>query len=160
MGMRAVEAIRDILLEGTEQELHAALKRSYRYPGHASYIVVTREFLMGEHDFKIKELLLSYDDPVERRDFLAQTKSIKGIGYKQASHFLRNVGFRGYAILDKHVVLSLYEFGVIDDPRPPTSRKRYLEVEHRLRGFAARLGIDFDEMDLLLWSEKTGKILK
>jgi thermostable 8-oxoguanine DNA glycosylase len=29
-----------------------------------------------------------------------------------------------------------------------------------MQAFADRIGIDMDELDLLLWSRKTGKILK
>ena len=160
MGLAAVDAIRDILLEGTEEELYGRLKNKHRYPNQSSYIVTTREFLKREYSLKMRDLILCFDDHQERRDFFAITKEIKGIGFKQASHFLRNIGLKGYAILDKHVIRSLYEFGIISSPKPPTTRNRYLEIEDKLKDFARKLGIDFDEIDLLLWSEKTGKILK
>jgi len=87
-------------------------------------------------------------------------KGIKGLGYKEASHFLRNIGFRGYAILDKHVLNCLFELKIIDDPKPPSTRSKYLKVEEKLRQFASEIKIDFDEMDLVLWSMKTGEVLK
>ena len=96
----------------------------------------------------------------ERRDWLAQTKQIKGLGYKESSHFLRNIGYRGYAILDKHILNSMAELGFIDDPKPPSNRTRYLATEVLLKQFADNLEIDFDELDLVLWSIKTGEILK
>jgi N-glycosylase/DNA lyase len=97
---------------------------------------------------------------LERRDWLANEKGIKGLAYKESSHFLRNIGYRGYAILDKHVLNCLAELKLISDPKPPKSRKEYLRVENTLKEFADQLCIDFDEMDLLLWSMKTGEILK
>ena len=100
------------------------------------------------------------DDRDGRRDFLAANPGIKGIGYKEASHFLRNVGFNGYAILDKHILRTLTEFGVIDSPKPPTTKKKYLDIEERMREFSVKICIDVDELDLLLWSNKTGEILK
>jgi len=54
----------------------------------------------------------------------------------------------------------LFELKIIDDPKPPSTRSRYLSVEESLRQFAQATGIDFDEMDLVLWSMKTGEILK
>ena len=87
-------------------------------------------------------------------------KQIKGLAYKEASHFLRNIGLTGYAILDKHVLNCLAELKIISDPKPPKTRERYLSTEDKLKLFADRLKIDFDEMDLLLWSLKTGEILK
>jgi N-glycosylase/DNA lyase len=100
------------------------------------------------------------DDRDARRDFLAANPGVKGIGYKEASHYLRNVGYRGYAILDKHILRTLAEFGVIDAPDPPATRRKYLAIEEQMKRFAADIKIDFDELDLLLWSNKTGEILK
>ncbi|WP_439333964.1 8-oxoguanine DNA glycosylase, partial [Vibrio parahaemolyticus] len=84
---------------------------------------------------------------------------MKGLGYKEASHFLRNVGYRGYAILDKHVLRCLKDLGVIDNDKPPATRLRYLQTEEKLRQLAKDLSIGFDELDLVLWSVKTGEIL-
>jgi thermostable 8-oxoguanine DNA glycosylase len=73
---------------------------------------------------------------------------------------LRNIGFRGYAILDKHVLRCLAELRLIDEPKPPNTRAAYLMVEEKLRQLTVRTRIDFDELDLVLWSMKTGVILK
>jgi len=37
---------------------------------------------------------------------------------------------------------------------------KYLAVEQELIRFAREIKIDFDELDLVLWSMKTGEILK
>ena len=50
--------------------------------------------------------------------------------------------------------------GVIESPKPPSTRDRYISTEERLRGFSEDINIPMDELDLLLWSEKTGEILK
>jgi N-glycosylase/DNA lyase len=109
---------------------------------------------------RLRERLEGFTDPLERRDWLAKEKRIKGLGYKESSHFLRNVGLKGYGILDKHILRSLAELGVIESPQPPTTRARYLLTEERLKQFARDINIDFDELDLVLWSMKTGEILK
>jgi N-glycosylase/DNA lyase len=161
MGLRSIEAVRHLLINGTQPELATALTGVHRYPNARSrYIVESREFLLADCGLNIRRRLNSFESPFARRDWLAKEKGIKGLGYKEASHFLRNIGFRGYAILDKHVLNCLAEIGVIDEPKPPGSRASYLEVESRLLGFASDLGIDFDEIDLVLWSMKTGEILK
>ena len=85
---------------------------------------------------RLRDHLMQFRDPLERRDWLARKPGIKGLGYKEASHFLRNVGFKGYGILDKHIVRCLAELGVIDSPKPPTTRARYLETEARMRQFS------------------------
>jgi N-glycosylase/DNA lyase len=108
----------------------------------------------------LRDKLNSFRNHLDRRDWLAQTKQIKGLGYKEASHFLRNIGFRGYAILDKHILNCLAEIGVIESNRPPANRTQYLATEAKLQEFAKTIEIDFDELDLVLWSIKTGEILK
>jgi N-glycosylase/DNA lyase len=161
MGLRSVEAVRGLLARGTHEELAGALQSKHRYPrSRSGYIVVTREYLEGDCRMRLRERLEGFRDPLERRDWLARERGIKGLGYKEASHFLRNVGLRGYAILDKHILRCLAEIGVIESPQPPSTRARYLATEERLRGFARDLAIDFDELDLVLWSMKTGEILK
>ncbi|HYY97997.1 MAG TPA: N-glycosylase/DNA lyase [Pyrinomonadaceae bacterium] len=161
MGLGSVEAVRHLLGRGTHEELAAALQSRHRYPNSRSgYIVVTRAHLEADCRMRLRERLESFGDPIERRDWLAREKGVKGLGYKESSHFLRNVGYRGYAILDKHILRCLAEVGVIDTPQPPSTRARYLSTEERLRRFADDLGVDFDELDLVLWSLKTGEILK
>jgi N-glycosylase/DNA lyase len=161
MGLRSVERVRPLLAAGTHDDLADALDGSHRYPrSRSGYIVVTREYLGEACGMRLRERLESFDDPVERRDWLARERRIKGLGYKESSHYLRNVGYRGYAILDKHILRCLAELGVVETPDPPTTRSRYLAAEEKLREFARRARIDFDELDLVLWSMKTGEILK
>jgi len=134
---------------------------AHRFPNaRPEYVVSTRAYLQKSFSMRLRERLNSFRDPLDRRDWLAREPQIKGLGYKEASHFLRNIGFKGYGILDKHIVRSLAELGVIDSVKPPAGRSRYLAVETRMREFAAAVKIDFDELDLALWSMKTGEILK
>lgn len=163
MGLRSVEALKSLLWEGSSEEMSQALKAAgaHRFPNaRPGYIVVTRSYLQQHCNMRLRDALVRFSDPIERRDWLARERRIRGLGYKEASHFLRNVGLRGYAILDKHVLHCLTDLGVVDSPRPPTTRPRYLEVEERLKQFADTAGIDFDELDLVLWSMKTGEVLK
>ena len=161
MGLSCIEAIKDVVLTANADELEARLVGKHRYPrARAGYIIHTRDYLQQEWDLQMKKLMESFQDRLELRAFFATNKGIKGIGYKEASHFLRNIGLKGYAILDKHILRSLHEFGIIDSPKPPTSGKKYLETEVKLKEFAGEIGIDFDDLDLLLWSNKTGEILK
>jgi N-glycosylase/DNA lyase len=161
MGLRSVEAVRPFLLTGDESQIANALSGVHRYPNaRARYVVETRHFLLDHCGFRLRDTLAAFNCDLERRDWLARDKRIKGLGYKEASHFLRNIGFSGYAILDKHVLNCLAELRVIDDPKPPNTRSRYLSIEEKLKEFANQAAIDFDEMDLVLWSMKTGEILK
>ena len=161
MGLRSIEAVRHLLQSGDRADLTRALQGVHRFPSaRPGYIVVTRDYLREDCGMRLRDRLGRFKDRHERRDWLASERRIKGLGYKEASHFLRNIGFSGYAILDKHVLRSLSELGVIDSPKPPTTRARYIETEERLKRFARKGRIDFDELDLVLWSMKTGEILK
>jgi len=163
MGLNSVDAVRSLLLNGQPEEMTAALKKAgaHRFPvARPRYIVTTRAYFRANFDMALRKRLRSFSDPLERRDWLAQEKQIKGLGYKEASHFLRNIGVKGHAILDKHVMRCLAEVGVIDSPQPPSNRKKYLEVEQQLLKFAREVKINCDELDLVLWSMKTGEILK
>jgi len=163
MGMRTIEALRGLLQKGTQKELQerARTSRVRFWRLRPSYIVHTREFLLEHCGLRMRPFIESFDSPEERRDFFASQKGIKGLGYKEASHFLRNIGFSGYAILDKHILNSLRELGVIGKRIPaPSTRTRYLAIEKKLVRFSGEIGIDMDHLDLLLWSRKTGEILK
>ena len=161
MGLRSIDAVRPHLARGDWETLREALSGVHRYPNaRARYVVESRDFLERDVGFRIKAKLENFDCDLERRDWLVREKGIKGLGYKEASHFLRNIGYKGYAILDKHVLRCLAELKIIDDPKPPNTRSKYLSVENRLKTLTETVGIDFDEMDLVLWSMKTGEILK
>ena len=162
MGMRTVTALKDILRSGSEKELQQrAQAHRLRFSRlRPSYIYHTREYLDEVCGLKLKRLIGSFDSRHERRDFFAKNKGVKGLGYKEASHFLRNIGFPGYAILDKHILNSLREMGVIGPRMRSTTRAGYLAIEMKLAQFAKEIGIDMDHLDLLLWSRKTGEILK
>lgn len=161
MGLRSVEAVRSLLQTGTHEELMNALVGVHRYPrARSGYIVASRDFLTEHCDMQLRRKLESFTNDLARRDWLVKEKRIKGLGYKEASHYLRNIGYKGYAILDKHILRSLAELGYIADPTPPSTRAKYLDTENKLKRFAEEVGIDFDEMDLVLWSLKTGEILK
>ena len=163
MGLSAVAAVRPLLLNGDSDAMTAALKKAgaHRFPvARPRYIVTTRNYFHADCGMRLRKRLRSFSDPVERRDWLAQEKQVKGLGYKEASHFLRNIGVKGHAILDKHVMRCLAEVGVIDSAKPPSTRRKYLEVEQELIRFAKDIRVDFDELDLVLWSMKTGEILK
>jgi len=82
------EEIGDGFLTLPEPQLAEKLKElGHRYPNtRAKYIVEARKYKDS-----LKEVINSFNDENELREWLV--KNIKGIGYKEASHFLRNIGF-------------------------------------------------------------------
>ncbi|MAG91691.1 hypothetical protein CMO83_03380 [Candidatus Woesearchaeota archaeon] len=161
MGMKAVDAVRNVLISGTPTDMTRRLEGIYRFNNlRPAHIVHTRTYLKNKFNFKLKDKIKSFKDKNELRDFFALNKDIKGLGMKEASHFLRNIGFKGYAILDKHIINSLHEFGILETNERPKNRDEYLKIEQKFIDFAKENSIDVDELDLLLWSRKNGRILK
>ena len=78
---------------------------------------------------------------------------------KEASHFLRNIGFSNYAIIDFHIIDLLVKEKLITRPKTLTP-KRYLEIESILETLAKKTKLSLGELDLYLWYMETGKILK
>ncbi len=141
-------------LNALEEELADSLKKcGHRYPRiRARYIVEARKFRDS-----IKEILSSFENGDHKREWLV--KNIKGIGYKEASHFLRNIGCLDFAIIDFHIIDLLEKEGLIGRPKSLT-KKRYLALESLLKDIARKIGIPVGELDLYLWYIETGKILK
>ena len=94
----------------------------------------------------------------ELREWLVE--NVNGLGWKEASHFLRNIGHRDLAILDRHILRNLKRHGVIRTIPKTMTRRRYLDIEEKLLGFSRAIAITTDELDLLFWSRETGEILK
>ena len=95
----------------------------------------------------------------ELREWLV--KNIYGLGYKEATHFLRNIGKNdGLAILDRHILRNLQRYGAIRSLPETLSRKQYLSIEKKFMSFAQQINIPIDELDLLFWSMETGEIRK
>ncbi len=93
------------------------------------------------------------------RDWLVQ--NVKGLGYKEATHFLRNIGRNeGLAILDRHILRNLKRYGAISRVPASLSKKQYFSIERRFKKFADTVEIPLDELDLLFWSMETGEIRK
>ncbi|HYU99333.1 MAG TPA: hypothetical protein VE977_10925, partial [Pyrinomonadaceae bacterium] len=82
MGFRSVEAIRPFLIDGKREDMTLALRTNgaHRFPvERPGYIVVTRDYLREHCGLALRKKLQSFADPLERRDWLAREKRIKGL---------------------------------------------------------------------------------
>ena len=155
---QAIEILKEenLLFYGTEGEIIEKFKKVRFNKKKANYIIQARKKFF-EKDFK--KLLKSSKNPYVLREFLI--KNIKGIGYKEASHFLRNIGFgENIAILDRHILKNLKNYGVIKKIPKTLTKKKYLEIEKKYIKFSKELNIKPDELDLLLWAKETGYVFK
>jgi len=126
----------------------------YRYPNlRAEYIVYNRQFL-----YKLKSILEAFKDKNDLRDFFAE--NIKGLSYKESSHFLRNIGYAKYAIIDFHIIDLLIKEGYLKEKPKTLDRLTYLEIERILEGIGKEVDLSLSELDLYLWYLETGTVLK
>lgn len=148
------ERIGDGFCKLDEQDLSLQLKDfGYRFPNiRAKYIAKARE-----SQEQIISQIRSHTDLFELREWLV--KNIKGLGYKEASHFLRNIGFTEFAIIDFHIIDLLTKFNLIVKPKT-LSKTKYLEIEELLNRIAEKLNLNLAELDLYMWFMETGKVLK
>ncbi|MEM4714321.1 MAG: N-glycosylase/DNA lyase [Candidatus Nanoarchaeia archaeon] len=143
----------NILFEGNEQQISEILaKNGVRFhKNKAKYIVQAREIFTKNNKLKIKSML-NTEDVKGLRNWLA--KNILGINMKEASHFLRNIGYgKDLAILDRHVLRKLKELNIIKEIPKHISKSTYLELEQKLAFLAQKLNISLAELDMTLWSE-------
>jgi len=152
-GIEIQKKINNGFLTLTEKQLAKKLKSlGYRFPNtRANYITTSRK-----HHKDLKTKISSLEEK-ELRAWLV--KNIKGLGYKESSHFLRNIGFKNLAILDFHIIAVLENHKIIKKPKTITKTK-YLEIENILEKISNKLNFSQAELDLYLWYLETNTILK
>jgi len=145
--------IGDNFCRGTKDKICEVLKEhGHRFPNtRADYILCSRIY-------KNKlDQIINNSSPKTLREWIV--KNIKGLGYKETSHFLRNIGFDDYAIIDFHIIDLLEKYDIIKKPKTITKNK-YYEIEEILRKIAKKTNLTLAKLDLYLWYMETGKILK
>jgi N-glycosylase/DNA lyase len=120
------------------------------------YICLARNMFSAR---SLRATLAEFAEPLAARVWLVE--NVKGLGYKEASHFLRNIGLgEDLAILDRHILKNLALLGVIDEvPSSPTKRL-YLEIERKMAAFSKEAKIPMGQLDLLLWYKEAGEVFK
>jgi len=132
-------------------------------PGETGYVrfhktKAKRLVEMKQRYGEIHMLLTSRMPEKEMRSGLVRL--VKGIGLKEASHFLRNTGRLDVTIIDRHIIRNFLRLGVLTEQPQSISPKRYLELEALFEELASAVSIPPPDLDLLLWSRETGFILK
>ncbi|MCK4927149.1 MAG: DNA lyase, partial [Candidatus Aenigmarchaeota archaeon] len=128
----------------------------------ARYIILARDLFTESRTKKItiKKTIKKHEKDIPALR-LWLINNIKGMGMKEASHFLRNIGKgNDIAILDRHILRNLERYKVIDSIPKTITPKRYIEIENCVRKLSEDTKIPMDALDLLFWSEETGEIFK
>jgi N-glycosylase/DNA lyase len=155
-GIKIQKEIGDGFFSLSEQELAQRLsKLGHRFPNaRAKFIFEARKY----HN-NLKNILSQFESESDARTWLVQ--NVKGLGMKESSHFLRNIGYKNLAIIDFHIIDLLVKEKLIELPKSKSLTKRkYVEIENILKQIADKTNLSLGELDLYLWHKETGKILK
>jgi len=158
---KAVQLLLDknLMFNGTAEQISMEINIVRFRNNKARYLVEAREKLTGKNRISLKETINSFSDVKARREWIVQ--NIKGIGYKESSHFLRNIGLgQDIAILDRHILKNMVHFGIIDRIPGTISPKKYIELEELLREFSIKVEIPMEHLDFVLWYMEAGEVFK
>ena len=148
-----------LLFSGNAAAVARVLSGKTRFHNNkARYIVEARKKFEANGFALLLHTTFSGTERRAREYFL---REVKGLGLKETSHYLRNVG-RGktLAILDRHILKNLVKCGAIKNVPASLTEKRYLEIEREMEKFCKKAGIPLARLDLLFWAEETGEIFK
>lgn len=138
----------------TEKQITNILKSKTRFHNNKAKYIMSAIKNWGD----IEKQLSNKNIP-ELRNWLAD--NVIGLGMKESSHFLRNIGKSNnkIAILDRHILKNLKNNNVIADENIK-NKNHYLELEKSFINFSNKIKIKMDELDLLFWSHENGEIFK
>lgn len=125
--------------------------RKYRFQNtRARDIAQAAKVIHSDNSFLFK-LLTSSNSENTARDFLVS--NITGIGLKEASHFLRNIGYSNQlAIIDSHVISFLIKINAVSQGDIKTiTPKIYLKLERKLQNIASEHGLNLSVLDMAIW---------
>jgi len=152
-------AKRNMIFNSKEENIAEIIKKVRFRSNKAKYLVEARKMFIINGKISLKDKLKSFKDIYELRKWLAE--NVKGIGYKEAGHFLRNIGIgKDLAILDRHILKNLKVYGAIKEIPAALSVKTYLETEKQMQHFSENIGIPMSHLDMLFWCKGTGGIFK
>lgn len=159
---KAISELRDnnLLFTGSEEEMLPFLNIVRFNRTKAKNLYILRKQMTDENGkFITKDFFSTFNSAFEMREWIV--KNIRGMSYKEASHFLRNVGFgQELAILDRHILKNLVALDVIKEIPKTVTPKLYKEIEEKLKEYCKEIDIPMENIDLLLWYLEAKDIFK
>ncbi|MDY6932613.1 MAG: N-glycosylase/DNA lyase [Spirochaetota bacterium] len=150
---------KNLLFNGCYNDINMELNLVRFKNRKTEYILLSRNLFITDGKISLKNSINQLDNVYSKRDWLVER--IKGFGYKEASHFLRNIGFsENIAILDRHILKNLRLSRVIDEIPDSLSKKRYIDMENRMKDYATDIRIPLNHLDFVFWYMETGDVFK
>ncbi len=156
----------NLLFKGSEESIANILIKHVRFHNmKARNIVLARKLYFPKEKFILRERIddaIKNDSIVSLRNELA--KEIKGYGLKEASHFLRNIGFgQKIAILDRHIMRVMNKLDILPEsmtPKTSLTKNNYMSCEANLVEYSKKEKIPMEYLDFVFWYDATNDIFK
>jgi N-glycosylase/DNA lyase len=160
----AIQIQKELGCDGFKNYEHDKIKQCIIDNKHRFHNNKAKYIILARKNGNIKKIITDIITNNNRNNQLLArewlVKNIKGIGFKEASHFLRNVGYFNLAILDRHILRLLHENKIFKEIPKSLTRNVYFEIEKKFRRLAQQLKMTESELDLYMWYMKTGEVLK
>lgn len=167
-GCKAVIALykENLLFSGSEEAIAKTLQKHVRFHNtKAKNIVTARNLYFPNGIFLLREKIdvsVKNNKVTELRNTLA--KEVKGFGLKEASHFLRNIGFgQTISILDRHILRVMDKLSILPDSftvKSSLTKNNYEECEKKLIEYSQKEKIPMEYLDFVFWYDATDDIFK
>ncbi len=145
----------DRILKELRRSIYLPKKRNdefrvYRYPSLRAKHLYKSGLVIRDRYGGLHILLAEFDEIDELRAEIV--RFLPGIGMKEASMFLKNIGFSDrLAVLDSHVMRFLFPDFYSHNQKRILSQKAYLNVERKFLDLSDKIGISPRLLDSLLW---------
>lgn len=124
--------------------------RRYRFPESRARQLAATATAVRTEAHGLANLLAGFERIQDAREWFVD--HAPGLGPKQASMFLRNVGASyDLAVLDRHVINYMIAVGLTTDPAPTRRMADYRRDEIILRDHAAEFGLPVGFLDWAVW---------
>jgi N-glycosylase/DNA lyase len=125
--------------------------RRYRFPQTKARQIARTYCRFRDQRLDLRAMVLATDPPDRVRDRLVSV--VDGLGIKQGSMFLRDIGRAvDLAIIDRHVLTYMDIVGLAPHCLAcPLTRRNYLTLEDHLRRYADFLGLPLGILDRAVW---------
>ena len=157
----ALEILRKekLIEHGTAAEISSRINMVRFRNNKASYIVKARDMFSDNGRINVREKIIQNGSSRSMREWLV--RNVTGMGYKEASHFLRNVGFgKDLAILDRHIIKNMLHYGIINEKFKTITPKNYIDLENKFMEFSLEVSIPADHLDFVFWYKEAGEVFK
>jgi len=149
---------KDILFTGSWEDISKEINLVRFRNNKSKYLIEARERFLSQGK-GLRESLDFHADQFQKREWLV--KNVKGMGLKEGSHFLRNIGIgSNLAILDRHILKNMKLLNVIDDVPKSLTERTYLSLEEKLSAYSKKAHIPMEHLDFVLWYKEAGEVFK